>query len=62
VVRRYYRFLQWVGYTQSYRDLKAELKGAPDTLSPAEALAMPPLISGPSTRYPTEMKLAKWQR
>ncbi len=60
-MRRWVRFCEWVGYTQSYRDLKAELKGAQASLSPADVLAMRPLISGPSTRYPVEMKLAKWR-
>jgi hypothetical protein len=61
VVTLYRRFLEWYGYTQSYRDLKAELKGATCTLSPAEILAMPPVMHGPTYRFPIEAKLAKWR-
>lgn len=51
-MRHWEAFCEWCGYTQSYRAMKAELKGATSTLSPAQILAMRPLISGPSARYP----------
>lgn len=60
-MRHWEAFCEWCGYTQSYRAMKVELKGATSTLSPAQILAMRPLISGPSACYPVEMKLAKWR-
>lgn len=58
----WHRFLTWCGYTQDYRNLKAELRTVQSTLSPAEVLAMPPLIRGPRLGAPVEQKLAKWTR
>lgn len=55
------RFLEWVGYTASYREIKAELRGATSNLSPSETLAMRPVMCGPTYRFPIEAKLAKWR-
>jgi hypothetical protein len=54
----WHRFLEWCGYTDSYRALKVEMRNARSTLTPTEILRMEPLIRSSTTAF--EQKLAKW--